>query len=333
MSQSPSMNTSNQHRSSHVLHSAIDAIGSTPVVELSRITRSLSGRIVAKLEYLNPGFSKKDRIAKQIIEDAEESGDLKQGQTVVELTSGNTGTGLAIVCAIKGYPFVAVMSRGNSVERARMMSALGAEVVLVDQCPDSEPGQVSGADIEAVERITQRLTQERQAFRADQFHQRGNIRAHLLHTGPEFLRQTNGQFDTFVDFAGTGGTFAGCAASFKAHNSAIDCYLVEPTGAAILSGNCVTNPKHKIQGGGYVMERLPLLDTTHVDGYLQVSSDEAIRTARRLAREEGIFAGYSSGANLAAALRLLTTSHQKKTIAILCCDSGLKYLSTDLWDS
>jgi len=124
--------------------STIEVIGSTPLVELSRITKDLDGRIFAKLDYLNPGFSKKDRIARQIIEDAENNGVLSPGQTVVELTSGNTGTGLAIVCGVKGYPFVAVMSKGNSTERARMMAALGAEVILVDQLPDSITGQVSG---------------------------------------------------------------------------------------------------------------------------------------------------------------------------------------------
>jgi hypothetical protein len=143
--------------------------------------------ILAKLDYLNPGLSKKDRIARQIIEDAESDGTLKPGQTVVELTSGNTGTGLAIVCAAKGYSFVAVMSKGNSKERARMMSALGAEVVLVDQLPQSKPGQVSGGDLELVEKEARRIVEERQAFRADQFRLTGNFRAHYLHTGPEFI--------------------------------------------------------------------------------------------------------------------------------------------------
>src|SRR5512134_3328780 len=150
-------------RSQTILPSAIEAIGDTPLVELSRITRGLDGRILAKLEYLNPGFSKKDRIARQIIADAETEGALKPGQTVVELTSGNTGTGLAIVCGVKGYPFVAVMSRGNSIERARMMSALGAEVSLVEKLPDSTAGKVSGGDLELVEQEAQRLVEERQA--------------------------------------------------------------------------------------------------------------------------------------------------------------------------
>jgi len=311
--------------------SALEAIGDTPLVELSRITRGLDGRILAKLEYLNPGLSKKDRVALQIIEDAEVDGTLAPGQTVVELTSGNTGTGLAIVCAVKGYPFVAVMSRGNSTERARMMSALGAEVVLVDQLPNSKSGQVSGGDLERVEEATQRIVAQRRAFRADQFRLPGSFRAHYLHTGPEILRQAGGHIDAFCDFVGTGGSFAGCTAAFKERDPSTQCYIVEPEGAAVLAGEPSARPNHRIQGGGYSMPSLPLLRREHVDGYLQVSDAEAIETARRLAREEGLFAGFSSGANVAAALRLLKTSLAGKTIAVLLCDSGLKYLSTELW--
>lgn len=315
------------------LSSVIDSIGNTPVVELARFTKGLDGRILAKLDYLNPGFSKKDRIARQIIEDAESSGELQPGQTVVELTSGNTGTGLAIVCGIKGYHFVAVMSKGNSIERARMMSALGAEVVLVDQLPESQPGQVSGGDLELVERETRRLVVERNAFRADQFILHGNFRAHYLHTGPEFIRQSGGDIDAFCDLVGTGGNFAGCAAAFKEYNPSILCYVVEPEGAAVLSGQHATYPKHRIQGGGYSIINLHLLNPDHIDGYLQVSDEAAIRTARRLAKEEGIFAGFSSGANAAAALQLLKGPCKGKTVAVMMCDSGLKYLSTDLWES
>jgi len=314
------------------LASAVEAIGETPLVELSRITRGLAGRILAKLDYLNPGFSKKDRIARQIIEDAEAEGRLKPGQAVVELTSGNTGTGLAIVCGVKGYPFVAVMSKGNSPERARMMSALGAEVVLVDQSPGSKPGQVSGNDLERVERETQRIVLERRAFRADQFRLAGNFRAHYLHTGPEFLKQSGGGIDAFCDFVGSGGSFAGCAAAFKEHDPAVRCFVVEPDGAAALAGEPVTRPNHRIQGGGYAMPDLPLLRPEVIDGYLKVTDAEAVQVARRLAREEGIFAGFSSGANVAAALRLLETSFAGRTIAVILNDSGLKYLSTDLWE-
>ena len=309
--------------------SAVEAIGNTPLIELRRI--GSGGRILLKLDYLNPGFSKKDRIARQIVQDAEAAGTLQPGQAVVELTSGNTGTGLAIVCAVKGYPFVAVMSKGNSPERARMMRALGAEVVLVDQCPGSIPGQVSGDDLALVERETERLVRERSAFRADQFRHEGNFRAHYLHTGPEILAQSPYPIDLFCDFAGTGGTFAGCAAAFKQANPATRCYVVEPEGAAALAGEPVTSAAHRIQGGGYAMGQLELLRPEHVDGYVTVSDSEAVETARELARFEGVFAGFSTGANVAAVRRLLAGEFRGATAVAIACDSGLKYLSTDLW--
>ncbi len=286
------------------------------MVELERFARSSGGRIFTKLEFLNPGLSKKDRIARQIVEDAEAYGSLRPGQTVVELTSGNTGTGLAIVCAVKGYPFVAVMSRGNSAERARMMRALGAEVVLVEQTSQSRPGEVSGQDLALVEETAERIARERRAFWADQFRHAGNFRAHYLHTGPEIWQQTGGAFDAFCDFAGTGGTFAGCTAAFRERGSQAACWVVEPD-----------STQHRIQGGGYGIP-LPMLERAGPDGVLRVSDREAVDAARRLAREEGIFAGFSTGANVAAALRLAA---QGKTVVTVINDSGLKYLSTDLW--
>src|SRR5262249_25297642 len=150
------------------------------------------------------------RVARQMVVDAETAGQLQQGQTVIALTSGNTGTGLAIVCRARGYPFVAVMSRGNSPERAGMMRALGAEVVLVDQSPGSVPGEVSGADLALVEREAARLASERGGLCIDQFRDPGNVRAHYLGTGPEIWQQSNGNIDGFCDFVGTGGSFAGC---------------------------------------------------------------------------------------------------------------------------
>src|SRR3954451_10505318 len=167
-----------------VLESVLGAIGDTPVVELRRLHRG-PGRILAKLDYLNPGGSKKDRIALRMVEEATAAGHLVPGQTVVELTSGNTGTGLAIVCAVTGHPFVAVMSRGNSDERITMMRALGAEVMLVDQTPGSERGHVSGDDLARVDEVAAALTVERRAFRADQFLLPGNARAHEEGTGEE----------------------------------------------------------------------------------------------------------------------------------------------------
>ncbi|OGV50990.1 MAG: cysteine synthase [Lentisphaerae bacterium GWF2_44_16] len=312
--------------------SVLDAIGNTPLVELSRLVSRDEGRIFAKLEYLNPGFSKKDRAAKQILEDAEKSGELRPGQTVVELTSGNMGTGLAIVCAIKGYHFVAVMSRGNSIERARMMAALGAEVILVNQLPGSTPGQVSGDDLAEVEKVTRQIVKERNAFRADQFNHMGNFRAHYLNTAREIIEQADGcRIDAFCDFAGTGGSFSGISKALKEHNPALKAYLVEPEKCAVLSGKKLLSPNHKIQGGGYSMAELRFIDKKTVDGYLRVSDEEAVDAARKLAEKEGLFAGFSSGANAAAAMKLLKGELRGKSIVVLLCDSGLKYLSTDLW--
>jgi cysteine synthase A len=319
-------------RYDRIRKSVLEIIGNTPIIELSRITKDLDGKIIAKLEYLSPGFSKKDRIALQMIEEAEQSGILKPKQTVVELTSGNTGTGLAIVCGIKGYPFVAVMSKGNTNERARMMKALGAEVILVEQAPGAIPGTVSGESLELVERETQRIVKERGAFRCDQFNLNGNFNAWYFHAAKEIIQQTEGKFDAFCDFMGTGGTFAGLCKAFKEFNSKIQCYFIEPTNAAVIAGKVVQNKgDHKIQGGGYSMAELNFLRDISIDGALQVSDEEAYTTTRQLAKKEGIFAGPSSGANVHGALQLLEGPLKGKTVLVILPDSGLKYLSTDLW--
>lgn len=306
-------------------------IGETPLVSLDRITRDLDGTILAKLEIYNPGLSKKDRAALRIIEEAERDGTPTSGQTVVELTSGNMGTGLAIVCAVKGYPFVAVMSRGNSTERVLMMSAHGAEVVLVDQSPDSIPGEVSGADLALVEETAQLICTERRAFRVDQFVRVGGVNAHYHGTAPEAWKQADGQIDGFCDFVGSGGTFAGVSRYLKEQNPAIGCYLVEPDSAAVMSRPGSEIKGHPIQGGGYAMSDLAYLTDVEPDGYLRVTGEAARARARELARVEGIFAGFSSGANLDAAIQLLRGPLRGRSVLILICDSGTKYLSTDLW--
>ncbi len=312
---------------------AASLIGHTPVVRLKRLTRGLRGALFAKLETFNPGLSKKDRIARRMVDDALADGRLKPGQTVVELTSGNTGTGLAIVCAVRGLKFVAVMSSGNSEERRRMMEALGARVEIVAQAPGSPRGQVSGEDLALVEKRAQELTRELGAFRADQFNSASNVLAHQEGTGREIIRDLGKRINSFCDLAGSGGTFTGVARALKRWNPRVRCYAVEPASAALLAGKAVTNPNHRIQGGGYAM-KLPLWDDSLVDGYLQVTDDEAVHWARELAAKEGIFGGFSSGANLAAAMKLLQASQTKKAqarVVFLVNDSGLKYLSTDLW--
>jgi cysteine synthase A len=314
-------------RDAGVCSSVLAAIGNTPLVELSRFTRGLNGRVLAKLEFLNPGASKKDRIALRMIEDAERAGVLRPGQPVVELTGGNTGTGLAIVCAVKGYPFVAVMSAGNSAERSQMMRALGAEVILVEQQHGSRDGHVTGDDLALVEAVAASVAVERGAFRADQFVLTGNPAAHSDGTAAELWRQSDGEVDAFCEFVGTGGTFAGIAGFLKQRRASIGCYVVEPAGAAALAGAPVPDPSHRIQGGGYSMATLPLIDRDLIDGFLTVRDAEAIDAARL----EGILAGFSTGAVLVAAEKLLADAHAGQTVAAVLADSGMKYLSTDLW--
>lgn len=315
-----------------ILNSVIEAIGDTPLVALDRLTArlGLDGRILAKLDHLLPGFSKKDRAARAIITAARASGDLAPGQTVVELTSGNMGTGLAIVCGVLGHPFVAVMSAGNSRERARMMAALGAEVALVPQAEGGTPGQVTGADLALVEAEARRLTAARGAFRADQFRHPGNPQAHEAGTAAELWAQSGGAITAFCDFAGSGGTLGGVARALTPRG--VRCYAVEPEGAAALAGGDVGRPDHPIQGGGYAMAGLDHLAGVALAGHLTVSGDEARDMARLLAKTEGIFGGFSSGANLAAAVRLLRGPERGGVVAMIVCDSGLKYLSTDLWE-
>ncbi|MFM7316575.1 MAG: PLP-dependent cysteine synthase family protein [bacterium] len=317
--------------------SVLDLIGQTPIIELHRLVEQLhlQGRILVKCEMNNPGLSKKDRIALWMIREAARSGELQPGQTVVEMTSGNTGTGLALVCAALGHPFIAVMSRGNTPERAAQMRALGAEVVLVDQAEGAVAGQVTGDDLKLVEVAVDKITAERKAWRAGQFGNKANILAHELTTGPEIWRQSGGEIDVFLDCPGTSGTFTGIARYLKQQKSELKCVLVEPENAAVLQvQNHPYEPQsHKIQGAGYSRadDQLPLFDRSLVDDFISVSDEKAIEFARLLARTEGIMGGYSTGAHLAAAVELLKTRYQGKTIVFLACDSGLKYLSTDLY--
>jgi cysteine synthase A len=310
--------------------SLLDAIGNTPLVELKRLTRGLPGRVMVKLEYYNPGGSIKDRVALRIIEDAEKAGLLKPGDTVVELTSGNMGIGLAIVCAIKGYRMVAVMSEGNSPERRRMLRAFGAQVELVPQVGGPRPGQVSREDLEMVEKRTQELIEELGAYRPDQFRNPSSVYAHEYGTGEEIWRQTRGKVDIFVAMIGTGGTFIGTTKALKKHKPAVRCIAAEPANAPYLAGGKITTTRHKIQGVGYALTP-PLWEPELCDGFITATDDEAIETARRLAAEEGIFGGFSTGANVACALKLAREAKPGEVVVTVAPDTGLKYLSTDLY--
>lgn len=315
-----------------VSDSILHTIGATPLVRLDRLVKAcnVNGTILAKLEYLNPGGSKKDRVAAEMISIAERNGVLTPGQTVVEATSGNMGTALAIVCSIWGYPFVAVMSEGNSIERRQMMEAFGAEVVLVEQGGREKSGMVSGDDFALVRLKAKRIAKERNAYWADQFSDAGSLAANQL-LGKEVISQTKGKFDAFADILGSGGTFAGVSKAIKKFNPKIKCVAVEPQEANVLSNQKSSILPHPIQGVGYSISDLNFLKKCEFDSSLLVSGQEAKITAQKLARLEGIFAGYSSGANVAAALKLLNGKFSGKTIVVIICDSGLKYLSTDLW--
>ncbi len=310
--------------------SIVETIGKTPLVALDRLSHGLNGRVLAKVEYYNPGGSIKDRIALRIIEDAEKKGLLKPGDTVIELTSGNTGTGLAVVCAVKGYRMIAVMSEGNSVERRRMLEIFGAKVVLVPQAKGSKPGQVTREDLELVEKKTAELTHKLKAFRADQFYNISNVEAHEFTTGEEIWEQTGGKIDAFVAAVGTAGTFIGVARALKKKNPSIRTYAVEPANTPFLAGRKIKTTKHKIQGAGYAMIP-PLWQPEVCDGFLTATDNEAIRTARLLGKKEGICAGFSAGANVACALKIAKKAEKGSVIVTVLCDTGLKYLSTDLY--
>jgi len=311
--------------------SILQAIGKTPLLRLDKIAKllDLDGNIFAKLEHLNPSFSKKDRIALGMVELAEKKGLLKPGQPVLEMTSGNTGTGVAMVCAAKGYRFICVMSRGNSIERVKMISSFGGEVVLVDQAPSAIKGKVSGADMDLVEKEANRLVEETGAFFLNQFNSPDNALSQES-AADEIWHQSGECIHVFADFLGTGGTFEGYAQAFKRHDPAIMCYAVEPYGCAYYKGEIIEGASHGIQGGGYAKE-LSNVTRTLVDGSVTVTHDEAVDMTRKLAAIEGVFAGYSSGANVMAAIKLLQGPEKGKNISVVINDCGLKYMSTDLY--
>jgi cysteine synthase len=310
--------------------SIMDAVGRTPAIWLDRLTAGLPGRILLKLESMNPGGSIKDRAALQCLRDAEQDGRLRSGMTVVELTSGNMGIGLAVACAVMGYRMIAVMSEGNSPERRQLLASYGAEIELVPQTPGSRPGQVSGEDLALVELRTSALVEELNAWRPDQFNNPSNPRAHELGTGPELWEQAGGKLDSFVAIVGTGGTFVGISRALKSRDAGIRCLAVEPAGAQPLAGLSVTNASHKLQGAGYALVP-PHWDSALCDGTIPIEDDEAVSAARDLARREGILAGFSTGANVAAALELAAAAPAGFTVATVACDTGTRYLSTDLF--
>jgi cysteine synthase A len=301
-----------------------DLICDTPLIELTRTWQG-NGRLFAKMEHIQPGGSIKDRAALRIITDAYETGKLVKNQPVVEMTSGNMGAGLAVVCGAIQNPFIAVMSEGNSPERIRILKALGAEVVLVPLV-DGMKGKVTGSDIAAAVEKAKEIAAERDAFYVDQFNNPSSVLAHYTTTGPEIWRDLEGNINAFVACVGSGGTFIGSSRFLKEQNSEIYCAAVEPKKAAILKTGFVENPRHIIQGTGYSLVP-PKWDPGLADDIILVSDEEVEIQTRELARLEGLYVGYSAGANVCAAKKLLARLSAKPnpTVVTILCDTAFKY--------
>ncbi len=298
-------------------------IGRTPLLELCRIRQQLGleARVLAKLEYLNPAGSVKDRAALSMIRDAEQKGLLKEGSVIVEPTSGNTGIGLAAVAAARGYRVVIVMPETMSLERRQLMRAYGAELVLTEGSKG-----MSGA----VEKAQQLVQQIPGAFLAGQFTNPANPQAHFETTGPEIWQDTEGHVDVFVAGVGTGGTITGVGRYLKSQDPAVHIVGVEPAASPLLSKG--TAGPHKIQGIGanFVPQ---VLDTAIYDELLAVTDQDAFAAGRLMARTEGVLVGISSGAALWAAVELAKRPENRgKTIVTLLPDTGDRYLSTGMFD-
>ena len=307
---------------SAVYTSADQLIGKTPLLELTHIEKKLglNARILAKLEYFNPAGSVKDRIAKAMIDDAEEKGLLKPGSVIIEPTSGNTGIGLASVAAARGYRLVIVMPETMSVERRQIMKAYGAELVLTDGSKGMKG---------AIEKADELAKEIQNSFIPGQFVNPANPKAHFEHTGPEIFEDTDGEVDIFVAGVGTGGTVTGGGQYLKSRKPEVRVVAVEPASSAVLSTG-VAGP-HKIQGigAGFVPK---VLDTKVYDEIITVSNEDAFATGKLIGKSEGVLVGISSGAAVHAAVELAGRQENAgKTIVVLLPDTGDRYLSTPLF--
>lgn len=293
-----------------------ELIGRTPIVRLNRIVSADSAAILAKLEYFNPGGSVKDRICLEMIEAAEKKDLLKKGSIIIEPTSGNTGIGLAMISAVKGYKCILVMSEAMSLERMYILKAYGAQIVLT---PASLGMQGS---IDKAEEIHKKTPN---SFMPQQFKNKANPEAHRKFTAQEILAATGGNLDAFVAGVGTGGTITGVGEILKKHNRDIQIVAVEPSTSAVLSGG--KPGPHKIQGigAGFIPE---ILNIKIIDRIIQVSDIDAFKTAKLLAREEGLFVGISAGAATWVALKVAKDLGPDKTIVVVLPDTGERYFST-----
>lgn len=302
--------------------SADQLIGGTPLLELTHIEKEegLQARILGKLEYLNPGGSVKDRVARAMIDEAEVDGRLKPGDVIIEPTSGNTGIGLAVVAAARGYRVIIVMPETMSVERRRLMKAYGAEVVLTDGAMGMKG---------AIDRAEELAAEIPGSFIPGQFVNPANPDIHRATTGPEIWEDTNGKVDIFVAGVGTGGTITGIGEYLKSRKPEIRVVAVEPAGSPVLSGGIAGD--HKIQGigAGFVPE---VLNTDVYDEVIAVKDSDAFDTGRRVGRSEGVLVGISAGAAVWAAIQLAKRpENREKTIVVLLPDTGDRYLSTPMF--
>ena len=305
---------------SRIAEDITQAAGMTPLLRLGRVAQGPQ-ELCAKLEFMNPTSSLKDRILRHMVLRAEERGDLRPGMTILEASTGSTGIATAMIAAVRGYPAVIVMPEGMSDERKECMRAYGAELVLT-------PGAESDVDLclDKVEEL--KAGSPGKFWEPAQFSNKDNIEAHYMTTGPEIWDQTDGRADVFVASQGSGGTVSGVGKYLKEHNPAARIYAVEPAECPILSGGG-WGP-HLIEGigDGFIPDNL---DLDYVDGVVTVSSQESIEMARRLAREEGVFCGISSGCNVAAANKLSAALPNSKVIVTMINDTGMRYFSTPLF--
>ena len=305
-----------------IYKSLTELVGKTPILELTHIEEAegLKAKLLAKLEYFNPAGSVKDRIAKQMIEDAEEEGLLKEGSTIIEPTSGNTGIGLAAIAAARGYRIIITMPETMSIERRKLMKAYGAELVLTEGAKGMKG---------AIARAEELAREIPNSFIPGQFINPSNPKAHKLTTGPEIWEDTDGDVDIFIAGVGTGGTITGTGEYLKSKNSDVQVIAVEPSDSAVLSGG--QPGPHKIQGigAGFVPE---VLDTTIYDEIMPITSEDAFAAGRLLGAKEGILVGISAGAALHAGIELAKKpENEGKMIVVLLPDTGDRYLSTPLF--
>ena len=303
--------------SKKIYDNAIDLIGSTPMVRINKIPGLTGGSVYAKMELFNPGGSIKDRICLSMIEAAEKAGRLHPGDTIIEPTSGNTGIGLALVAAVKGYKAILVMPESMSTERFGLLSSFGAEVVLT-----SAIDGMKGSIIEA-----ERLLKENPGyFMPDQFSNPANPEAHRKTTGPEIWDSMNGEVDAFVAAVGTGGTITGVGEVLKQRNKNIRIVAVEPASSPVISGG--SPGPHKIQGigAGFIPS---VLNRDIIDEIIPVTDDEAFETAKLLSKEEGLMVGISSGANVFAAMKVAKKLGAGKNVVTVLCDTGERYISIE----